>query len=525
MKVRLDTTGEALRSPIPWVAVSAAVVLTAVAWFALERSRYDEARLQFERRTETATSAVRARMLTYEQILRGAAAHMASEKEVTREGWRRFIAHMQLDERFPGIQSVGYAEHLSRVSLPEHVRRMQEEGFKDYQVTPAPEDRETFAVVLYNEPRNDHNTREIGADYYAEPVRRAAIEKARETGEPAVTGRVLLASGQSRVTQAAEQPGFVMFVPLFHGGREDLPRSERANAVAGYVFSALRMHDLMQGVLDQGTLQVIDMRVYDQAEGRAAQNELIDTRTAWRSAPASAKPVFERVAHFPMPGRSWTIQFVSRPEFDVALRGDRPWLVLLGGGLASAVMFLLMVALVDAWNRAHHLSMRDPLTGLFNRRYLEETMPRELARATRSEQSVGVIVLDLDHFKKLNDTHGHGVGDLVLQRVGELLMHASRGDDIACRMGGEEFALILPASTPEGAQYRAESIRAAFANINFDYEGLKVGPFTLSAGVAMVPPGAGDWVQGMRQADRALYAAKQGGRNRVVVAPEGKKKG
>ena len=520
MNLRLDATGEALRSPFPWVAVSAAVALTAAAWFALERAHHEEARLQFERRTETATSAVRARMATYEQILRSAAAHMASEKEVTREGWHRFIAHMQLDDRFPGIQSIGYAESVSRVALPDHLRRVREEGFKDYEVTPPPGERANLVIVRYNEPFTGRNAREMGADLYADPVRKGAIDKARESGEPAITGRVDLPAGQSRVTQAAQQPGFVMFVPLFHVGQEDMPRRARANAAAGYVFGALRMHDLMQGILDQGVLQVIDMRVYDQAEGRASQNELIDTRTAWRNTPVAAPPLFERVTHFPMPGRSWTIQYVSRPEFDAALRNDRPWIVLGGGALASAVLFLLTVALVEAWNRAHNLSMRDPLTGLFNRRYLEETMPRELSRARRSEQPMGVIVLDIDHFKKLNDSYGHEVGDLVLQRIGELLCNATRGDDIACRMGGEEFALILPGATPEATRYRAEAIRAAFANIHFDYEGLRVGPFTLSAGVGSLNPGVIDWSHVLRTADRALYAAKQQGRNRVVAAAE-----
>lgn len=520
MKLRMDATGEALRSPIPWVAVSAAIALTAAAWFAVERSRHDEARQQFERRIETATSAVRARMVTYEQILRSAAAHLAADKEVTREGFRRFISHLQLDERFPGIQSVGFAEHLSRASLPEHLRRVREKGVKDYDLTPPPGDRTSFAPVLYNELFTGRNAPDIGADLYADPVRRAAIDKARDTGEPAITGRVQLASGQSRVTQAPQQPGFVMFVPLFHTGHDELPRRDRGNAVHGYVFSALRMNDLMQGILDQGVLQVIDMRVYDQAEGRATQNELIDTRTAWRNTPLGAAPIFERVTHFPMPGRSWTIQYVSRPEFDAALRADRPWVVLGGGALASVVVFLLTMALVEAWSRAHSLSMRDPLTGLFNRRYLEETMPRELARAKRSGQTLGLIALDLDHFKKLNDSYGHEVGDLVLQRFGELLRTATRGDDIACRMGGEEFALILPGSTPEGTRYRAESIRAAFANIHFDYEGLKVGPFTLSAGVAELSTGVQDWSHVMRQADRALYAAKQAGRNRVLAAAE-----
>jgi diguanylate cyclase (GGDEF)-like protein len=147
-------------------------------------------------------------------------------------------------------------------------------------------------------------------------------------------------------------------------------------------------------------------------------------------------------------------------------------------------------------------------------------MAREVARAKRAGQEVGVIAVDIDHFKRLNDTYGHDMGDLVLQRVGELLRTATRAGDIACRMGGEEFALILPGATPEAARDRAESIRSAFSALRFDYEGREVGPFTLSAGVSSLPPEAQDWAYALRQADRALYAAKQAGRNRVLSAAE-----
>jgi diguanylate cyclase (GGDEF)-like protein len=219
-----------------------------------------------------------------------------------------------------------------------------------------------------------------------------------------------------------------------------------------------------------------------------------------------------------MPGRAWTLQFASRPAFDAVLQRHRPWTVAVAGSLASVVMFLLSTALVEAWNRAHHLSMRDPLTGLYNRRYLDETMPREMARARRAGENVGVIALDIDHFKRLNDSHGHDMGDTVLRRMGELLRTATRAGDIPCRMGGEEFAVILPGASPQATHYRAEAIRKAFHELHFDYEGRQVGPFTLSAGVSSLPPSALDWANGLRQADRALYAAKEGGRNRVMSA-------
>jgi diguanylate cyclase (GGDEF)-like protein len=202
------------------------------------------------------------------------------------------------------------------------------------------------------------------------------------------------------------------------------------------------------------------------------------------------------------------------------LQRSRAWGVLAAGIFASIVLFFLTVALVAAWNRVHHLSMRDPLTGLYNRRYAEETMARELPRARRLGESIGVIVIDIDHFKNLNDTFGHDAGDFVLERTGELLRTATRNSDIACRFGGEEFAVILPGATLLVARNRAEAIRAALESLEIEFEGRFIGPLTVSAGVASMPPHTQDWTHTLQQADRALYSAKQAGRNKVVAAVE-----
>jgi len=518
MRFRFEGPGAALRSPFPWIALTAALALTVAGWIGLERTRHEDARVQFERRTETAVAAIRARLLAYEQILRSGAAHMASSANVSRAQWRSFISNLQLEERFPGIQAVGFAESISPAQRAEHVRRVRAEGFPEYDVRPAGE-RDEMDPIVYNEPFVGRNARVLGFDMYSEPARRAAMDLARSTGEAAITGRVVLAGEAFRGAQP-QQPGFVMYVPVFHEFVRDLPRRERRNAVAGFIFSPFRMHDLMQGILDEGVLQVLDMRIYDQP-ARGQQAEMIDTRNAWRAAAeAQAPPAFERIVHFPMPGRAWTIQFVSRPEFDAQVAANRPWSVLAGGTLASIVVFMLMLALVDAWNRAHNLSMRDPLTGLWNRRYLDETMGRELPRARRTNTGIGAVILDVDHFKNLNDTFGHDAGDFVLARIGELLRHATRGSDIACRFGGEEFGVILPGATLEQSRNKAEAIRAAFASMQLDFEGTPLGTLTLSAGVAALPPGKQDWANVMRLADKALYTAKQAGRNRVIAVAE-----
>jgi diguanylate cyclase (GGDEF)-like protein len=163
-------------------------------------------------------------------------------------------------------------------------------------------------------------------------------------------------------------------------------------------------------------------------------------------------------------------------------------------------------------------SIRDPLTGLFNRRYLEESLEREVARAKRRDSSLGLIMLDLDHFKAFNDTHGHRAGDEALAALGELLDSSVREEDVPCRYGGEEFALILPDAALEDVARRADEIREALATVNLRHAGKELGRVTLSAGVAVYPEHGTTHEDIVLAADRALYAAKDAGRNRVTVA-------
>lgn len=163
-------------------------------------------------------------------------------------------------------------------------------------------------------------------------------------------------------------------------------------------------------------------------------------------------------------------------------------------------------------------SIRDPLTGLFNRRYLEETLEREVYRATRSGAPVGIIMLDVDYFKRVNDTFGHEAGDAVLQAVGQLLRTHVRAEDIPCRYGGEEFTLILPGASVEVAAQRAEALRAKAEGLQVSAAGQPLGDIRLSLGVAVLPVHGATGLGVLQAADAALYQAKHAGRNRVVVA-------
>ncbi len=162
-------------------------------------------------------------------------------------------------------------------------------------------------------------------------------------------------------------------------------------------------------------------------------------------------------------------------------------------------------------------AVHDPLTGLYNRRYLDETIKRELARAARYNQPVGIVMCDLDHFKLVNDTHGHLAGDEVLRVFAELLKKHARGSDIVCRFGGEEFVLFLPDMPPAVAYQRAEQLRTELAAKRITL-GTAVMQVTASFGVAAFPENGKTMDSLISAVDAAMYQAKEAGRNRVVVS-------
>jgi diguanylate cyclase (GGDEF)-like protein len=162
-------------------------------------------------------------------------------------------------------------------------------------------------------------------------------------------------------------------------------------------------------------------------------------------------------------------------------------------------------------------AIRDPLTQLFNRRYLQETLERELASAQRDLASLAVILLDIDHFKLTNDTHGHHAGDLMLQSLASILRDNTRQMDVACRYGGEEFVIVMPGAPLDAAEVRAEQLRVQFERLSVTYDSFIL-QATISLGVSAFPRHGSTGDALLHAADDALYAAKAAGRNRVVIA-------
>jgi len=187
--------------------------------------------------------------------------------------------------------------------------------------------------------------------------------------------------------------------------------------------------------------------------------------------------------------------------------------------LAVSVMqqYLLAVENLRLREELRMQAIRDPLTGLYNRRYLEAELAREISRAERKQDAVCVIMLDIDHFKNFNDQYGHDMGDIVLRHLGLFLQNSVRSGDVACRYGGEEFLIIMPEINLESAVERAETLRAGIEKFNENENRHYPGKLTISLGVAAYPQHGSTRHEVMVAADEALYAAKRAGRNQVKV--------
>ncbi len=165
----------------------------------------------------------------------------------------------------------------------------------------------------------------------------------------------------------------------------------------------------------------------------------------------------------------------------------------------------------------HEKANHDLITGIYNRRYLEDTLIREVARAKREKNPLGLVMIDMDNFKLINDQFGHQAGDMILQVVGNLLKEQIRIGDIACRFGGDEFVIVMPGASLEAAARRADNWRQMLTNLDLYYKNNQLKP-TFSAGVAIYPLHGEDPEGLLRMADNAVYRAKEEGRNKVVLA-------
>lgn len=228
-----------------WVVLVLALLMTGAAWRLADQAVKARDAAQFAAQADDLAEAIRTRMHEYLAMLRAGAGLFNASQEVDRREWQAFVASLQLAENYPGVQGVGFSLMLPGSAVAKHVAAIRQQGFPDYAIRPAGE-RELVSSIIYLEPFDWRNQRAFGYDMFSEPVRRAAMTQAMESGKPAVSGSVKLV----QETEKDVQHGFLVYLPVYRKGLPLETAEQRRLAIHGFVYSPFRTGDLMQGILD-----------------------------------------------------------------------------------------------------------------------------------------------------------------------------------------------------------------------------------------------------------------------------------
>ncbi|HEX5928842.1 MAG TPA: diguanylate cyclase [Solirubrobacterales bacterium] len=329
----------------------------------------------------------------------------------------------------------------------------------------------------------------VGYDLGSDPNRAPFLHRARDLGKAVATPPLPLILGGT---------GINVYRPVYRDGAPTATVAQRRAALTGFATGAFRVDDLAASAFSSVADEVDVQLRLDEDTVLGARGDLADGASA---------PV--RIAD-----RTWVLVVRDPDSPGIALP-----LLLAGVGISLAA---LLTSLIISWSRNERMqelqrqASLDSLTGLKNRRRFEEDLRVAMARGRRDGGTGAVLMLDLDHFKEVNDSHGHQAGDRMIQEIAAVLRDRTRESDVLARIGGDEFAIVLPRCTPAEARVVAESVAQAIAEHRSGDE--RLAPVTASVGVAMFGEDPRTSIESViSEADTAMYAAKDGGRDGVRV--------
>ena len=351
----------ATRRQVKWwpllVAIGVSLVALLAAHHVLSSRRGAESQAAFERQAHRLHERLGERIRTYDEILKGGAGLFASSDDVTRDEWHIYISALQLDEDHIGVQGMGYAPLLRKESVPGHEQAMRTEGFAAYEVQPAGE-RPLKAPILYIEPLHGRNKLALGYDMYSDPVRREAMDRARDSGQIAYSGRVKLV----QETKVDVQAGTLAYLPVYEGGALPASVEQRRARIKGWVKATFRMADLLDAVFHKD-LQRVHVRLVDLGTSdRVERTVMFDSFGEPQEGHAMADDGRELTLNLPVHGRRWEITYHPVPGAWPAL--DQGGYVagmlatLVGGVLLCALAWSMITTQTRAQEMAHRLTAK-----------------------------------------------------------------------------------------------------------------------------------------------------------------------
>ncbi len=362
-----------------WLLLLAGLIVTALAASYTKSQEDAAAAREFDLVCNEIEGKILDRLNAHEQILRSGAAFYEHAVYVTRQQWHDFTERQKIVLQLPGIQGIGFARLIPRQKLAQHIQQVRDEGFPAYQVRPEGE-REIYSSIIYLEPFTDRNLRAFGYDMLTEPVRRAAMERARDTDSATLSGKVIL----KQETDQDIQAGTLMYVPVYRKGMPRETIEQRRAALLGWVYSTYRMNDLMRGILGRWDLannRRIGLEIFD---GRQATPDTLlydschadSRRAATASQMTLQRPIISA-------GHQWTLNF-TRAATSIA-EYAKVWLVLFGGTITSLLLAQLFFNLYNTRFNAQQLAGR-----------LTADLQNSTARLALATDAGGVGIWDYD---------------------------------------------------------------------------------------------------------------------------------
>lgn len=315
--------------PPVWLVLMLSLAATLWAWHLSKRDAETALQTHFGEFSAHIRSSLLNRMRAYEDALHSAQGLFAASSTVERDQWKQFVSRMDIEGRYPGVQGIGFAVRVKPAEKAAHEAAVQAEGFPNYHIWPEGKRDEYFSII-YLEPFDARNRRSFGYDMFSEPVRREAMVRSRDTGAPALTGRVILKQEDGDDPQA----GFLMYLPVYRNGMTQNAVEERRKALQGYVYSPFRARDFVKSLLN-GESPDTAVQLYDGIVNSTA-NLLFDGRPA--SSLDDLKPKFDVETALNFAGHPWKLRVRSLPSFAAKYADQRPTLVLLAGLLISLLL-------------------------------------------------------------------------------------------------------------------------------------------------------------------------------------------
>ena len=372
---------------LAWAALGIGSLVSVFASLQLKQAIEHHARVDFAFVCDQVTLKIQDRMDASALVLRGGRALFAASVKVERNEWQAFVGNLKAEQNIPGAQGIGFAQIIPADQLAAHIARIRGEGFSGYTVLP-PGERAIYTSVIYLEPFRDLNLRAFGYDMYADPVRRAAMEQARDTGEVALSGKVRLAQETGTDIQA----GILMYAPVYRNGAAVDTVEQRRAALLGWVYSPYRMDDFMAGILgdwESREGKTVDLQVYDGDEVKPG-SLLFDSK---RACTPDQQSLFYQQRTIGFGGRKWLLEFDRIPTAP-AIAYAPAWLALAAGLVISGLLFWLIRSIINTRQDAYRIA--DKLTHAIRRHEEALQESEEKIRLLLDSTAEAIYGIDMD---------------------------------------------------------------------------------------------------------------------------------